>query len=540
MHNKFTNYGKPVTDDTKIKNFKEKIDFYISKGFFVIPCKDKIPQLAGWQKEQDQTTDDVLDLIKSGKANQIGIRTDKYFVIDVDVKNNKNGLESIKQLSKDLNLDIDNTLTAETRSGGKHYFFVKPEDVTIQNQVDLLPGVDIRGKNGFVVASPSDGYSWINPQTKPKLPTKDLIDFIQKPKSQISQRNNITSLNQILTKVDDGREALMTKIVYKHYNRLIDKGNFTLQDLYNVCAEDYFPLVKPRNGKSLEEENRGETALRYKCKKIIENLQPHLEDVANDTIVSEPLSFFTASQLMRLPIEERSWIWEGWHLENTIANIYGIGGVGKSTFLLGLANFISLGKTFMGYETKKKKVLCVFCEEDSNEIARRQQSVQVGYNLIEPNDNLIILPRVGYDNLLVTYDMSGQPRLTNFFYMLLKTIKDQNIKYVILDTLSDIFGGSEIIRSQVNYFMKAVLGKIIRETGCSILVSGHPSVSGSSVKGGFSGSTAWQGATRSLWFMQKNAENLRELIRLKSNYSISGEDIKITLDYSSRGVFIER
>ena len=136
--------------------------------------------------------------------------------------------------------------------------------------------------------------------------------------------------------------------------------------------------------------------------------------------------------------------------------------------------------------------------------------------------------------------MSGQPRLTNFFYMLLKTIKDQNIKYVILDTLSDIFGGSEIIRSQVNYFMKAVLGKIIRETGCSILVSGHPSVSGSSVKGGFSGSTAWQGATRSLWFMQKNAENLRELIRLKSNYSISGEDIKITLDYSSRGVFIER
>ena len=53
MHNKFTNYGKPVTDDTKIKNFKEKIDFYISKGFFVFTCKDKIPQLAGWQKEQD-------------------------------------------------------------------------------------------------------------------------------------------------------------------------------------------------------------------------------------------------------------------------------------------------------------------------------------------------------------------------------------------------------------------------------------------------------------------------------------------------------
>ena len=55
-----------------------------------------------WQKEQDQTTDDVLDLIKNGKANQIGIRTDKYFVIDVDVKNNKNGLESLNNYLKIL------------------------------------------------------------------------------------------------------------------------------------------------------------------------------------------------------------------------------------------------------------------------------------------------------------------------------------------------------------------------------------------------------------------------------------------------------
>jgi RecA-family ATPase len=85
--------------------------------------------------------------------------------------------------------------------------------------------------------------------------------------------------------------------------------------------------------------------------------------------------------------------------------------------------------------------------------------------------------------------------------------------------------------------MKSVLGKIIRETGCSILVSGHPSQSGTSLKGGFSGSTAWQGATRSLWYMQRTESGYRELIRLKSNYSLSGEDVKITLAYE-KGVFV--
>ena len=84
-------------DDTKIKEFETTIDNYIDKGFFVVPCKDKIPQMPSWNNAEDQTKDEVLDFIKSGRANQIGIRTDKYFVIDVDVKHNKNGFESLKQ-----------------------------------------------------------------------------------------------------------------------------------------------------------------------------------------------------------------------------------------------------------------------------------------------------------------------------------------------------------------------------------------------------------------------------------------------------------
>lgn len=523
-----------IADDIQdFKLFENTISDYIAKGFFIVPCKNKIPQMAGWSEAEEQTETDILNYLKTGRANQIGLRTDKYFVVDVDIKHNKNGFDSLKVLSEQTKTNFNDTLCAETKSGGHHYFFLTPEDFTIRNTVDLLNGIDIRGKNGFVVAYPSKGYKFLN-HNKPKLPSKELLDFINKP---IQKTNNTIDFKNNLTKVDDGREELMTKIIFKHYSRLLDRGEFTLEELYNKSAGEYFPKVKPREGKTLEDEGRGETALRYKCQQTIKNNQPHLQDIENDTLISEPLDIFTARQLMSLPITQRQWAWDNWHLQGTVANIYGIGGVGKSTFLLGLANYISMGKEFMGFPTEKMKTLCVFCEEDHNEIARRQQSVQIGYQFTDPNDNLIIMPRVGYDNLLVTYDMAGQPKLTSFFYQLLKTIKEQNIKYVILDTLSDIFGGSEIVRSHVNYFMKSVLGKIIRETGCTILVSGHPSQSGTSLRGGFSGSTAWQGATRALWYMQRNEQGFRELIRLKSNYSISGEDIKLTLTYD-KGVFI--
>lgn len=522
-----------MQDDIKIKEFENTIDNYIDKGFFVVPCKDKIPQMPSWNNAEDQTKDEVLDFIKSGRANQIGIRTDKYFVIDVDVKHNKDGFESLKKLSKITSTNFDETLCAETRSGGRHYFFLTPEDQVVKNTVDLLNGIDIRGKNGFVVAYPSQGYKFLN-TNKPKLPNRELLDYILKP---IAKQNNTIDFKNSLTKVDDGRENLMTSIVYKHYHRLLDKGEFAFENLYDFCADEYFSKAKARNGGTLEDEGRGETALRQKCERIVKINKPHLQDIDNDTLISDPLGFYTAEQLMSVPVQQRQWVWDSWHLKGTVANIYGIGGVGKSTFLLSYANFISLGKEYLGFPTKKMKTLCVFCEEDDNEIARRQQSVQIGYNLINQNSNLIIMPRVGFDNLLVTYDMAGLPKLTSFFYQLLKMIKEERIEYVILDTLSDIFGGSEIVRSHVNYFMKSVLGKIIRETGCSILVSGHPSQSGTSLKGGFSGSTAWQGATRSLWYMQRTESGYRELIRLKSNYSLSGEDVKITLAYE-KGVFV--
>ena len=263
-----------------------------------------------------------------------------------------------------------------------------------------------------------------------------------------------------------------------------------------------------------------------------------LETVEKINSDLDELKAYPSSFLMQQQAPDREWAWQDWHMKKTVANIYGIGGIGKSTFLLSLANHISLGREFCSSKTVPMKTLCIFCEEDINEIARRQQQVQMGFGYMMDNDNLLIAPRVGFDNIMVYYDQSGLPQKGKFFHQLYEFISEHKIEYLILDTLSDIFGGSEIIRSHVNYFMKAILGQLINELGVTILISGHPSISGQSGHK-FSGSTAWQGATRSLWYMDKSEDGSRELCRLKSNYSNSGKDVKLVLDYQD-GVFKQR
>lgn len=527
--------------DTELNNFKTAIDSYIAKNFIVIPCNNKRPILKDWTNIEEQDSEEIFEYFKSGKANQIGIRTDDVFVVDIDYDQMKNvdGYESLKQLKKIIPDNFEDTLQALTPRGGTHYYFKKPDDVEIKNTTNLAPGIDIRGRGGFVVAYPSKDYNFKN-TAKPILPSRNLLDLIHgKIKGNVTpmiKQSVDVDPNHILGKIQDGREALMQKIVYRAFAKLKKDGNLSFETLFAFASKEYFEKAQARPGMTLEQEGRGETELRNKCNYVLKRFEEGRLDLEfAEQVSAEDILTFTANDLMMHEIPERSWIWNDWHMEKTIANIYGIGGIGKSTFLLSLANHISQGLPFCGSKTKATRTLCVFCEEDKDEISRRQQQVQFGFAMMGSNSNLFIAPRIGHDNLLITFDQNGEPKKGKFFYQLYNFIKNNNIGYVILDTLSDVFGGSEIIRAHVNFFMKAVLGQLTSELGVSILISGHPSVSGMNAHK-FSGSTAWQGATRSLWYMDKNEDGTRELTRLKSNYSKSGDDVKIHLIYED-GVF---
>lgn len=103
-----------------------------------------------------------------GLQPQLGHVT--YFVIDLDVDDSgKDGAESLfEYMVAHQTGPLPQTLQQITGGGGRHVFLQCSGDLHIPNRVGVLPGVDVRGDRGFVVAPPSlhpsgSFYQWQEP-----------------------------------------------------------------------------------------------------------------------------------------------------------------------------------------------------------------------------------------------------------------------------------------------------------------------------------------------------------------------------------------
>ena len=138
-------------------NIIRKAKKYTDRGWKVFPIipNGKLPKIKSWQ--QEATTDDkkiVLWWKFQFKDANIGIVTgaasENLVVLDVDVKDGKQGLESLKALTGG---GIPETYTVQTPSGGYHFYFIS--NTHYGNSVGFRPGLDLRGDGGYVVAPPS-------------------------------------------------------------------------------------------------------------------------------------------------------------------------------------------------------------------------------------------------------------------------------------------------------------------------------------------------------------------------------------------------
>jgi putative DNA primase/helicase len=127
------------------------------------PTPGKHPRFRNWQERATCDPIAIEEFWWNHKGSNVGIATGAgsgVFVLDVDPKNG--GQESIEALvMKHGRID---TLQALTGSRGKHFYFAHPGK-PVRNGVELLPGLDIRGDGGLVVAPPSihvsgNRYEW--------------------------------------------------------------------------------------------------------------------------------------------------------------------------------------------------------------------------------------------------------------------------------------------------------------------------------------------------------------------------------------------
>lgn len=158
---------------------------YAESGFQVLPCrpKSKVPLTAHGLK--DATTDpDIIkrwwhDEPNANVAIRCGIISSGLVVIDVDGDEGRASLSGKK---------LPPTVIAKTGGGGWHYLYFSNK--RLRPKVGLLPKVDLRAEDSYIVAPPSvhpSGalYEWaVDPksETRAELP-EWVYDLVDRPES---------------------------------------------------------------------------------------------------------------------------------------------------------------------------------------------------------------------------------------------------------------------------------------------------------------------------------------------------------------------
>ena len=235
----------------------------------------------------------------------------------------------------------------------------------------------------------------------------------------------------------------------------------------------------------------------------------------------------------------REWEVNGLIPRREVTLLYGEGGVGKTLLALQYATAAATGQRFLGQSTRPARVLCFFCEDSADELHRRQNDINRLFGIQHVDlANLRISPRRGEDNFLAVFGRDGLMRLRPVWHRLKRDALAFGADVVIIDTLADVFPGSEIDRAQVSAFVKGCLGKLADEIQGSVIALGHPSQSGKQSGAGTSGSTAWSNAARSRLYLRypegADGGNIRELQGMKANYGPKGNTFKLRW---ARGAF---
>jgi RecA-family ATPase len=223
----------------------------------------------------------------------------------------------------------------------------------------------------------------------------------------------------------------------------------------------------------------------------------------------------------------------------------GEGASGKSIITLQLLVAHVLAKDWLGSLPEPGPAIYFGAEDEIDELHRRLAAIAAFYgfsfaDLIK--GGLHLLSFAGLDPLLAAPDRDGKIMPTPLHERLIEAAGDIKPKCIAIDTSADVFGGSEIDRSQVRGFIN-LLRKLGIAADGSVVLLAHPSLAGLNSAWGLSGSTAWHNSVRARMYLKTqdkdkegdNDPNVRELQFLKSNYGPLAETL--TLKYKD-GLFL--
>lgn len=247
-----------------------------------------------------------------------------------------------------------------------------------------------------------------------------------------------------------------------------------------------------------------------------------------------------AADRCRVTPPPREWLVEDWLPVGAVTTLFGDGGVGKSLVAMQMAAAVASGKDLWGHKTSPAPVIAFYCEDDDDELARRQQSINASMGLGEADlASLFDQSRFGLQSLLGTVDKrTGAYQPNDLFAAIEAKAHATGARLVILDNINMVYGGEANDPGSVTRFMSLLSGLALSINGAVLLLGHTAKAEGSR----FSGTMAWSNASRNRLFFGRvegpeaaRNPDLRRLGRDKSNYAKAGEALDLMWD---RGAFV--
>jgi hypothetical protein len=255
-----------------------------------------------------------------------------------------------------------------------------------------------------------------------------------------------------------------------------------------------------------------------------------------------PLPVINAAELLQKPAKPMEFLLENTIPRNMFTGFFADGGAGKSTMALQLAASGALNMPWLGLPVARPFSTLYLSAEDNADICRERllriiEAMTGGdHNTYKQSMSRFWLLDATHgseiDPLFASWLRGKGLSETRFYRRIKGFIAEKHIDLFIIDSAADVFD-EEIDRTAVRSFIRA-----LHALRCTVLLLGHPSVSGMKEGRGYSGSTHWHNAVRARLYMTKPSggkdrvgdDDARVIDMPKSNYGPSGQKLRVRFD----------
>ena len=486
---------------------------YAVWGFSVIPLvtKDKRPLIA-WEDHQQRKAaeEEIKAWWWEWPDANVGIVTgaiSSLVVIDLDSAKAKNKL-------KELLPGYDLTTVPRSRTGKGWQLFFKHPGVTISNRAGVIPGLDVRGDGGYVVAPPSihpngKDYKWevpINGEL-PKLPV-ELFKLISSPNAsnENGYRERFKTAEALAGVPEGQRDETIFRLACKLRSADVpeDMASTLILEAAGNCHPPFSEIIaieKVRRAYSKYEPKRRETKA----------TEPKKERTPITVRVSD------------VQREEVSWLWHHRIPRGKLTIIEGDPGEGKSFLSQAIATAITRGFGLPGEEEQREpETVLIMSAEDGLADTIRPRLEDMGADIGRVVALRGLMDEEGKERCLTLADLD----------VIEKAIVEHRPALVIVDPIIAYVAGKDTHKANEVRSLLAPLAALAEKYRSAILAIRHLNKSATKAAYRGQGSVDFLAACRSAFLAGEDPENpgQKVLCHIKANLGPKTASLTYTIN----------